>query len=298
MTATTMWTAWSCSVHLCVGEPHALGEARRVVEAELAAMDAAASRFRPDSELSRVNAEPGRPHPVSPLLHEAVAVALAAARATDGLVDPTLGHQLVAHGYDRDITAVRRHTTRAPVPRRDRSWRDVVLDGSLLTVPAGLALDLGATAKALTADRAAHRAAARTGVPVLLAIGGDLAVAGDREPWTVLVTERPGDDRGQRITTYDGGLATSTILARRWVADGAPRHHLLDPRTGFPVDGPWRTATVAAGSCVAANTASTAALVLGAAAGPWLLARRLPARLVDRDGGVRAFAGWPAETAA
>ncbi len=95
-----------------------------------------------------------------------------------------------------------------------------------------------------------------------------------------------------------GGLATSTTLARAWTVDGHPAHHLIDPRTGAPADGPWRTATVAAASALDANVASTAAVILGADAEDWLAARRLPARLVARDGTVRAVAGWPAEDAA
>jgi thiamine biosynthesis lipoprotein len=261
-------------------------------------MDAAASRFRPDSELSRVNAATGRPHLVSPGFAAAVATALTAARQTDGLVDPTLGRHLSALGYDRDISDVRRGATVSAPPRSDASWRDVVLDGLVLTVPPGLALDLGATAKALTADRAAHRAAASTGTSVLVAIGGDIAVAGPARGWSVEVAEHPNAATAQRVTAYDGGLATSTTLARRWPAGGTTHHHLLDPRTGRPVDGPWRTATVAAASCVAANTASTAALVLGGTAEDWLAGQHLPARLVGTDSRVRDVAGWPAEVAA
>lgn len=297
MSASATWSAWSCTVHVSVDDPRALRDVRRVVQDELDAMDAAASRFRADSELSRVNAAAGRPHAVSPLLAEAVIAGLAAAETTRGMVDPTLGSHLAALGYDRDITAVRRATTTTPPPRTRATWRDVVLDGLVLTVPRGRTLDLGATAKALTADRAAHRAAAQTGSSVLVAVGGDIAIAGRPSGWTVRVTERPDDCNGPSITAYDGGLATSTTLARRWLADGTVRHHLLDPRTGQPAGGPWRTVTVAAASCVAANTASTAALVLGDRAEAWLDAHRLPARLVGRDGHVRRIGGWPEEPA-
>lgn len=297
MTAHATWAAWTCTVHLAVRDCRALALARHAVEAELAAMDRAASRFRADSELSRANAAPGRPHLVSPLLAEAVRIALTAARVTDGLVDPALGRHLAALGYDRSIEAGPSPAAR-PVPASAPGWLDVVLDGNLLTVPVGAALDLGATAKALTADRAARRAAELTGSPVLVSVGGDVSVAGGGGPWEVLVTERPAEPAGQAVATYGGGLATSTTLARRWVADGAELHHLLDPRTGRPVNGPWRTVTVAAASCVAANTASTAALVLGAAAVDWLRGHSLPARLVDRAGRVVRVAGWPEEAAA
>jgi thiamine biosynthesis lipoprotein len=100
------------------------------------------------------------------------------------------------------------------------------------------------------------------------------------------------------VTIADGGLATSGITARRWSRGDRHLHHLIDPNTGAPAAGPWRTVTVAAGSCVDANIASTAAIVLGHDAPGWLLARGLPARLVDRAGGVHRCGAWPEEVPA
>ena len=304
MTAVTTWTDWSCTVSVSVPDPRQLAAARRVVVSEMAAMDAAASRFRPDSELSAVNRATGLEHRVSPLLADAVRTALDAARLTDGLVDPTLGTDLAALGYDRDIEDVRR-TSRRPVtahrsqdgrPGTRPTWRDVRLTGCRLTVPAGISLDLGATAKALTADRAATAVRRVTGGPALVSVGGDLAAVGGAG-WDVLLTETPEQMTGEDLRTYDGGLATSSTLARRWTLDGTDRHHLLDPRTGKPADGPWRTVTVAAGTCAAANTASTAAVVLGLEAPAWLESRGLPARLVAQDGRVLRVGGWTREAA-
>jgi thiamine biosynthesis lipoprotein len=299
MTAVTTWTDWSCTVSVAVPDESDRATARRVVVSEMAAMDAGVSRFRPDSELSAVNRAPGRAHRVSPLLAAAVRTALDAARLTDGLVDPTLGGDLVALGYDRDIDEIR-GTSHRPVgadarrgtrPGTRPTWRDVRLDGCRLTVPRGVSLDLGATAKALTADRAAAAVRRATGGPALVSVGGDLAAVGGIG-WDVLLAETPEEPSGESLRTYDGGLATSSTLARRWTVDGTERHHLVDPRTGRPVDGPWRTVTVAARSCVAANTASTAAVVLGARAPGWLETRGLPARLVAEDGSVLRVAGW------
>ena len=304
MTAVTTWTAWSCTVSVAVPDPRQLAAAERAVVGELAAMDAAASRFRPDSELSAVNRSPGRAHQVSPLLAVAVRTALDAARLTDGLVDPTLGGDLAALGYDRDIDDLRRTSPQpAPADRRPvtgpgerPTWRGVRLAGRLLSVPHGVSLDLGATAKAVTADRAVAAAGRATGGPVLVSIGGDLAAVGGLG-WDVQLTETPQDVAGESLRTYDGGIATSSTRARRWTVEGTERHHLLDPRTGRPADGPWRTVTVAARTCAAANTASTAAVVLGAEAPAWLEARGLPARLVAQDGGVLRVAGWTREAA-
>jgi thiamine biosynthesis lipoprotein len=116
--------------------------------------------------------------------------------------------------------------------------------------------------------------------------------------WPVRVADHhraPPQAPGQALTLGSGGLATSSTTARRW---GARAHHLIDPRTGLPAISPWRTVSVAAATCVDANTASTAAIVLGDEAPDWLDERRLPARLVDHDGATRTVAGWPGEPVA
>ena len=291
------WAAWLTTVHVAVTDPSALEAACLVVRDEMARTARAADRFDPASELSTVNAANGRPVAVSPDFVRLLRVALDAAEATGGLVDPTLGAQLRAAGYDRDIAEVRRQPGRArPAQRARDAWRRVALTDEHVEVPAGVLLDLGATAKALTADLAAARAARRTGAGVLVSLGGDIAVAGGR--WRVQVGEHQdpdSDDGGPYVELKTGGLATSTTVARTWTVDGRPAHHLIDPRTGRPADGPWRTATVAAASALDANVASTAAVILGSGAVDWLAARRLPARLVASDGIVRAVAGWPLE---
>jgi thiamine biosynthesis lipoprotein len=135
---------------------------------------------------------------------------------------------------------------------------------------------------------------------VLVNLGGDIAVAGRPPPagWTVRVADdhqAPADAPGQSLTIHSGGLATSSTTVRRW---GRSSHHIIDPRTGRPAESRWRTVSVAAGNCVDANTASTAAIVKGDDAPAWLGARGMPARLVDRDGGVLTVAGWPEELVA
>ncbi|TAM88741.1 MAG: FAD:protein FMN transferase [Jatrophihabitans sp.] len=288
--------AWSCTVRLVVGTPRVLRPAVADLTTVLARVDAVASRFRADSALSRANARAGRPVPVPRLLADLVAAALEAAAQTDGAVDPTLGRVLVALGYDRDIRRLPGDAAAlAAVPPGPATWRAVRLDrtSGLLTVPAGTALDLGATAKAYVADHTAHALSRRYGTPVLLEIGGDVAVAGaDPDGWCIEVAEREGED-GQLVLLRHGGLATSTTLARRWRRGGRELHHILDPRTHRPADGPWRTVSVHAPCALAANTASTAAIVLGYRALPWLEARNIAARLVAQDGTVVATGAWP-----
>jgi thiamine biosynthesis lipoprotein len=161
-------------------------------------------------------------------------------------------------------------------------------------------LDLGATGKALAVDRAATRASIAVDGPVLVAVGGDLrAVAGVGEaPWLIEVAETP-DDPGQAwVHVADGGIATSSTTSRRWRQGWHWSHHVLDPATGQSATEHWRTATVAAQTCVDANAASTGALVKGAEGATWLEEQQLPSRLVHRGGAVRLIAGWPVEEAA
>lgn len=306
------WRALGTGVRLLVTDAAILPRARAAVEAELAATDLVCSRFRPDAELVRLNARAGREIRVSARLLDAVSLALRAAALTDGAVDPTVGGALVAAGYDRDFALLaagpgqgrRAVRPRLRLRRRAADWRSVRLDPaeSTVRVPAGVRLDLGATAKAACADRAAAAAGAAAhevapGAGVLVSLGGDVAVAGPAPAggWRVLLAEDHAalpSAAAPAVTVTGGGLATSSTTVRRW-GDGA--HHLIDPRTGRPAAGPWRTATVAAGSCADANIASTAALVLGEDAVAWLAGRDLPARLVGTHGRVVAVGGWPEE---
>jgi thiamine biosynthesis lipoprotein len=292
---------------MCVTDADALTDAWAVLELELDAIDRACSRFRDDSELARLNADAGRWSGVSDLLLLALETALGAAADTDGLVDPTIGRTLRLAGYDRPLPLVlardgeRFRASFAPVP----GWKLIELDAPQrrVRIPKGIELDLGATAKALAADRAAAAAHELTGTGVLVSLGGDVSVAGlaPDAGWPVRVADdhaAPLDEGGPVFAVAAGGLATSGTTVRRWKAGNVTLHHIIDPRTGRPANTPWRTVTVAAGTCVKANVASTAAIVLGDEAPAWLVARGLPARLVAADGGVSTVAAWPEEAAA
>jgi thiamine biosynthesis lipoprotein len=286
-------------------EGEALELARRMVEAEVRAIDETCSRFRADSELMLLNGSGGRPFRASPLLIEALQAALRAARQTEGLVDPTVGGAMLRIGYDDDFERLPEERPALPLaPLPVPGWRLVRLEPETRTVliPAGTTLDLGATAKALAADRAALAAYQATGAGTLVSLAGDVSVAGPCPPggWTILVAEdhrRGPDASGPRISIQAGGLATSSRSVRRWKYGEAEHHHLVDPRTGLPSRSRWRTASVAAASCVDANAAATAAIVMGDSAEGWLRARGLPARLVRDDGEVRTLGGWPPDAA-
>lgn len=297
-------TAIGVAVRVVVTDPSAADTAAELLARRLAELDLACSRFRTDSEIGAVNAAAGRSTPVGPLLAEAIEVALDAARTTGGAVDPTVGSSLVRLGYDGDFAGLPADGERVEASwRRSAHWSQVQLDRVAGTVrmPAGVQLDLGATAKAWAADRAAEALGAELGCGVLVSLGGDLAMVGEAPEggWAVRVQDLPGrledEPAGPSCTVAvrSGGLATSSTAARRWRRGGELLHHLIDPVTGMPARSVWRTVTVAAPTCLAANVASTAAIVRSHAALPGLAAAGHPARLVDLDGEVTLLNGWP-----
>lgn len=240
--------------------------------------DAVFSRFRPDSELNRVNAAAGRPTRVSPLFAEALSLALDAAAETGGLVEPTLGRALEAAGYDRDFALLEESREPPGRPVRGR-WECVRRSGLLLALPAGVGLDLNGVVKALAVDRA---------VSLLdgdgfVSAGGDLATRGG------LDVALPG---GGAVRLRSGALATSGCARRAWRRGGAAMHHLIDPRTGRPAASPWAQVTVCGATCVAADVGAKAAFLAGAEGPAWLDARSLPGRFLAPDGTVVVNEAW------
>jgi thiamine biosynthesis lipoprotein len=311
MTATATFPVFGTTGILVVTEQAALARARAIAGTELAAVDLACSRFRPDSELSRLNQADGELTHISELLAALIAEALRASELTDGDVDPTCGQALIAAGYNRDFGDLRDGTARSarqpassctvgpsgPVP----GWRTVWLDEDRLAarLTPATQLDLGSTAKAWAADHCAGLVAGTLGCGVLVSLGGDIAVAG-RPPghgWQIRVTDdhaAPADAPGQTVTIRSGGVASSSTTVRTWRAGDETMHHIIDPRTGEPARSCWRTVSVAAKTCADANIASTAAIVRSERALAWLTEAGLPARLVRHDGSVTTTPGWPA----
>jgi thiamine biosynthesis lipoprotein len=279
----------------------------------LRAADETYSRFRSDSELQRLTARPSSTSPVSPLLARAVEAALRAAWLTGGAVDPTVGRAMRVIGYDRDFAQLREDG--GPLELRIESapgWHRVRLDtvARMLRIPRGVELDLGSTGKALAADLAAEAAieAARetlaergddfTQVGVLVNLGGDIAMAGTPPigGWKVALADDARQDPrtvSEHVTLESGAIATSSTTVRRWTRAGVERHHIIDPATGLPTTGPWRTVSVIAGTCVDANAAATGAIVRGEGAPRWLADHGLPARLVSDADEIVRVAGWP-----
>lgn len=295
--ASSEWQRWSMSMQIVVTESACLGVARREVDAELDAIEAAASRFRPDSEINALATSAGRPTEVSAVLADLLDAALTAARLTDGDVDPTVGAALIALGYDRDYAALQPVSPLAGSMTIPATWSMVTLHDRVVTVPSGVVLDLGATAKAVAADRCADRVQSATGSGVLVNLGGDIATAGTASGggWQILVHDDDGDPASSVGLPAGSALATSSTVRRRWRRGDGFAHHIIDPRTGQSADPVWRTVSVAAQTCFAANTVSTAAIIRGWHALKWLAALGMPARLVDSTMVVHAIGGWPTE---
>ncbi len=297
-TAALDWPLWSTGARLVVTEPDLLAAAHSIVIGHLATVEKACSRFRSDSEITALARRHGAPTDVSSLLAAFLQAALRAAERTDGDVDPTVGAALVELGYHCDFPLIAHTPTPVhTVLRRPAAWTMLGLRERTVTVPEGVQLDLGATAKALSADQCARRVSERLRCGVLVSLGGDIATAGAGPVggWQVLVQDGPGQPSSRVSLPAGGALATSSTQQRRWAHAGRDIHHVLDPRTGQPAAAHWRTVSVAAGSCVEANTISTACIVRGHAARDWLAQLGHPARLVDRDGRVHLLGGWPEE---
>lgn len=309
--AAAEWDLWTTTARVVLDrrDRRHLAAAEACVREVTAAVDAACSRFRADSELVARADALVRGTEVSPLLASLVHQAVDAARLTDGDVDPTLGRRMVRLGYDAAFVDGALVTV-GPGPEAspdllarafdDRpAWQRILLSGTFLRVPEGVTLDLGATAKAAAADMAAASITARLGIGALVSLGGDVATAGPDPSggWQVRVQDLD-DDPVDHVRIASGwSVATSSTQKRRWEQDGRARHHILDPRWGLPADPVWRSVTVVAPSCVTANTMTTAAMVRGHAAVDWLRQSGRAARLVAADGSVVRLGGWPTEDA-
>jgi thiamine biosynthesis lipoprotein len=259
-------------------------------------IDRACNRFRPDSEISRLNATPGV-HRVSPTLSLALRAATRAYDISSGACDPTILSSLEAWGYDRDFTQLATEgevPSPTPAPGFERAHFDPAT--STVSLEPGVRLDLGASAKALLADLVVTDVSERGGVCV--EVGGDVALAGagPEGPWVIGVSDSltiTGHE--PRVAMTAGALATSSTRVRSWTRQSLPVHHIIDPATGRPAEGPFVSATVSATDCVSANALSTAALIWGEDA-PFRIAQGgSAARLVKRDGTLVLVGGWPQE---
>ena len=256
----------------------------QAIERLFAERDGTFSRFRPESELSRVNASTAEVVAVSPAFAEMVAIALRAAASTGGLVDPTLGEAIEAAGYDRDFGRLGPSAS-PPRPAVPGRWRAVRASECALSRPIGVRLDLNGVVKSKTVDDALELISGDG----FVSAGGDIAARG------ALEVALPGGDAVRLVT---GGLATSGSAKRRWRRGGAWHHHLIDPGTGAPARSPWLEVTASAATCLQADVAAKAAFLLGHAGLAFLDERGLAGRFLGQFGEIVCTRRWPSSVRA
>jgi FAD:protein FMN transferase len=270
-----------------------------VVRTLFSEWEAALSRFLPESELSRLNQQAGKPVAVSELLYRVLATALTAAQATQGVYDPAMLDQLVQLGYDRTFDELPDVQFSPIIPGEPGGrWRGIGVDPlrRQVNLPVGIKLDFGGIAKGMAVD-AALEELRRSGInPAMVNAGGDLAVLGlapALEDWPVAV---PGRERYWTIPLHHGAIATSGIAHRHWWQGQKLRHHLLDPRTGLPAQSDLWSVTVVADRCEQAEVAAKVAFILGSREGAdFLHKHQIAGLLVREDGSWKTIEPWPAQ---
>jgi FAD:protein FMN transferase len=303
--ATRSFRAIGTTATVVVTDPDVADRSVALLREEVDAIDMACSRFRADSELEYLHRHSGRTVEVSPLLFDAIEVAVDVARRTHGAVDPTVGNALSTLGYDRDfdligeLPAFQRNVLgpvvgygHIHIERKTRSVR----------IPRGVRLDLGSSAKAYLADRTVTRIATAVECGVLVCVGGDVAVSGPppRGGWSIGIAHESsasGSEVDAVVSIHTGGLSSSSVAVRTWRVGTEMVHHIIDPSTGYSAPAYWTLVSAAGASCVDANALSTAAIVWGKDAIERLRPFEQPVRLVRHDGVVFTLGGWPEEEA-
>ena len=256
------------------------------------------SRFRYDSELTRLNEIHEEPVPVSEALFAVFQASQKAEQMTHGLVTPTLLDAIIEAGYDRPFDVLPHLGTPMPdsVLTGSTSLTAITIDNSARTVtlPLGVGLDFGGIAKGWAAHQAMKRLQPEG--PALVDAGGDIAISGprtDSNPWQVGVSNP--FQRGQEIETLfvnNGGVATSGKDRRRWTRNGILKHHIIDPFTNQPAETDLLTVTVVAPDVMQAESATKAAFILGSRAGmEWIEAHSEFAALFILEDGQMLYSG-------
>jgi FAD:protein FMN transferase len=257
------------------------------------AVETRLSRFRPESELSRLNTLRGSTFKMSPLFAEILDDALRAAEFTEGLYNPTVLNALESAGYDRTFEAIEDDQNQpASVAPFQSDWRGISLDRpeSTVVLPIGVSLDLGGIVKGWTAERAADILAPLG--PCLVDAGGDIAVRSspfDQAGWPIGIADPQDPDSDLALLlVHNRGVATSGSDFRRWRRGDQSQHHLIDPRTGRPADTDLSTVTVVAADAVEADVHAMVAMILGSLEGCRYLERQTDVEgLLVTEGGQR-----------
>ncbi len=281
-------------VHLVVhGQPELLD----LAQAEVNRLEQLWSRFLPDSEISQINAAAGSWVRVSPETADLVSRALEGHAITEGRFDPTVLGDVIRAGYDRSFVDMVDRTD-APESALHRDAQGIAVDRTdhAVRLPAGVGFDPGGLGKGLTADLVAERLDAEGAAGVVVNVGGDLRALGfgpGGDDWTVEIDPAASGMALATVALEQGGLATSTVLRRRWRVDGRPQHHLIDPTTGRPADRGVVAATVLASRGWQAEVLAKVLLVEGVEAGFELVTGLgADAVLVDETGDLHRTPGF------
>jgi thiamine biosynthesis lipoprotein len=250
------------------------------------------SRFRYDSELTHLNQIHERPVHVSDVLWDVLQTARDAEQLTNGLVTPTLLDAIIEAGYDRPFDILPRQSPYVthPILTPPQPLTAMIVDNLTrsITLPIGMSLDFGGSAKGWAAYQAMKRLQAEG--PALVNAGGDIAVSGPRadgNPWPIGVANPFNPEEDLEILFLNaGGVATSGKDRRRWARNGVLQHHIIDPATNQPAETDLLTVTVVASDVMEAEAAAKAAFILGSRVGlAWIEAHSQFAALFILDDG-------------
>jgi len=277
------------------GGRHLLDLGRRLVEA----LEARWSRFRPDSDVARLNRAAGTPVRVTPETMLIMSLVVDAWKLTAGRFDPTVVGALETNGYDRHFSSIGRGPAGPVRPVPAPGLEGVVLDpsGPTVTLPPHVGIDLGGIGKGTAADLVVMKLLAAGARGACLNLGGDLRASGQApEPggWVVAIEDpfRPAQELA-RVVVGDGAVVTSSRLVRTWHRGGSAYHHLIDPASGLPCDDGLAAVTVVAGCAWWAEVLATAVFVAGPEEGARLIEEHgVTGVLVDHRGGTQTLPGF------
>ena len=275
--------AGPCEVLVDTDDRSRANIAFRIAEREAQRIEGKFSRYRADNIIHRINRSEGRPVPVDEETALLLGYAAACHQMSDGLFDITSGVLRRVWTFDGSDRVPSEPAVREVL--KHVGWHRVVWEDSTLTMPAGMEIDLGGIGKEYAVDRAAGLIAPEIPDAYLVNFGGDLYASGlrrDDRPWRVGIDdpERPGQAALYRIDLPRGGLATSGDARRFVLWRGRRLGHILNPKTGWPVENAPRSVTVLARTCVEAGTLSTLAYLQGPRASEFLKEQGVEFRIV------------------
>ena len=262
-----------CEVLLDIDDASAAREVADQVAAEAWRIERKFSRYRDDGVLHAIHAAQGRPIELDEESASLLDYAQTCWEASGGLFDITSGVLRRVWTFDGSDRVPAAEDVRRVLEQV--GWGKVEWRPPVLALPAGMELDLGGVGKEYAVDRAAALVASRTSSAFVVNFGGDLYARGPRRgarPWGVGVDDpaRTGEAAVFRIELVTGGLATSGDARRFVLWNGRRLGHILDPRTGWPVEGAPRSVTVLSDHCLEAGTLSTLAALQGPRAAEFL----------------------------